>query len=503
MNELTRLALVGTANLPMDVASNDAVTALLPAGSREQRLLWQAGGEAVMATAGYQPARATLPRQAPLDAQPVLPAVLWSSLSSLLDKTQHELAPWVVQRMQQTGYRLPEALLPAVLSQAKQRQLWWPVIGERGRWLAAHNPDWAAPEVLALDTLGDAALLRLWEEGDLKLRCRVLAEQRRRDPVAARSLLLAALPKEKADARLALIQALEQGLSLDDADTLESLLADKSATVRQGIGELLSRLPDSAYCERQWQRIAPYMQWVPVDGGQGETVLQVSLPPEFDKAWERDGLKETELLKAKRSWWLTQLLMRVPPSRWCQQAGLPAAALLPQIEAHEWGRELLCSLMEAALRFKDAEWAELLLFQDRRKMYPLFMQWHERLVAVIPTERLDELLPVLNGTQGLDDIVAVWRQRSVPMTSARLNQVLDVFVETEARSGLAYRLSMFDWMALSAEDASMPALLAYCQHLQQKGLEGTTSFHPYHLEQLDRIVLLLQAKQTFIKEMPL
>ena len=52
MNELTRLALVGTANLPMEVACNDAVTALLPAGSREQRLLWQAGGEAVMATAG-------------------------------------------------------------------------------------------------------------------------------------------------------------------------------------------------------------------------------------------------------------------------------------------------------------------------------------------------------------------------------------------------------------------------------------------------------------------
>lgn len=503
MNELTRLALVGTANLPMEVACNDAVTALLPAGSREQRLLWQAGGEAVMATAGYQPTQAALPRQAPLDALPVPPAALWSSLGSLLDKTQPELAPWVVQRMQQTGYRLPEALLPVALSQAKQRQLWWPVIGERGRWLAAHNPDWTAPEVQALDTLDDAALLRLWEEGDLKLRCRVLAEQRRRDPAAARSLLLAALPKEKADARLALIQAMAQGLSLDDADMLESLLPDKSSTVRQGIGELLSQLPDSAYCERQWQRIAPYMQWVPADGGQGEAVLQVSLPPEFDKAWERDGLKETEPLQANRSWWLMQLLMRVPPSRWCRQAGVPAAALLPQIEAHEWGGELLHGLIEAALRFRDAEWAELLLLQELRKVRPLFMHWHERLVAVIPTERLDELLNVLQRNQGLNYVVAVWRQRAVPMTPARLAHVLDVFVQTEADYGLERRLSMLDWMALSAEDASMPALLAYCQRMQQKCVELPGTYHPYHAEQLDRIVLLLQAKQTFIKEMPL
>ena len=159
--------------------------------------------------------------------------------------------------------------------------------------------------------------------------------------------------------------------------------------------------------------------------------------------------------------------------------------------------------MEAALRFRDAEWAELLLFQDRRNMYPLFMNWHERLVAVIPTERLDELLPLLQGPQGMNYVVAVWRQRDVPMTPARLNHVLDVFVEAEADYGLEWRLPMLDWMALTAEDASMPALLAYCLRVQQKCVELPGLHHPYHVEQLDRIVLLLQAKQTFIKEMPL
>ena len=69
MQDLTRLALVGTANVPTDVAASAAVAALLPDASaaattpinREQRLLWQAGSEALYRSAGRLPERLPLP----------------------------------------------------------------------------------------------------------------------------------------------------------------------------------------------------------------------------------------------------------------------------------------------------------------------------------------------------------------------------------------------------------------------------------------------------------
>lgn len=61
MHDLVRTALVGTANVPHDAPAPAEIEALLPDGSREQRLLWQAGSLAVYGEAGRLPRTMNVP----------------------------------------------------------------------------------------------------------------------------------------------------------------------------------------------------------------------------------------------------------------------------------------------------------------------------------------------------------------------------------------------------------------------------------------------------------
>ena len=105
-----------------------------------------------------------------------------------------------------------------------------------------------------------------------------ITDMRSRDPAAARDLVAAQLPLEKADVRLRLIDALATGLSNDDQQFLESLSGDRAPTVKQAVRRLLARLPGTDAAQEQ---VAELLSRITI-GSTGllrkRTVLSLQMP---------------------------------------------------------------------------------------------------------------------------------------------------------------------------------------------------------------------------------
>lgn len=78
-----------------------------------------------------------------------------------------------------------------------------------------------------------------------------IADLRMTDPDAARALVEAQLPLEKAEVRLRLVDALGAGLSDADHPLLESLAGDRAPTVKRAVTRLLARLPGTGAAAAQ------------------------------------------------------------------------------------------------------------------------------------------------------------------------------------------------------------------------------------------------------------
>lgn len=139
MSPLARAALVGTArggDLPLP--------AELPLEGRtpERRLLLAAGARSVRAAAGPTPARiAQVPPVAPAETLPACSPSAARLLAPLLRGLDADLLPEALARL--AGRRLPHGLLPLALGVDEDLQeAVRPLLGTRGPWLAAFNPEW-------------------------------------------------------------------------------------------------------------------------------------------------------------------------------------------------------------------------------------------------------------------------------------------------------------------------------------------------------------------------
>lgn len=525
MNEMTKLALVGTANLQSDTASLAALASLLPAGNREQQLLWQAGARAVYEQAGQLSSKVGLPAPAAADSQPEAPAAVRRCLQDAINGELTELGPWLVARLQQAGYRAPVALLPQILAKPETRELWRPLLGERGHWLAARNPaDWnIAGENVTVDQAEHLTQWeRDWQEGTLAQRRLALAAVRRHDAALARTWLGAVLPKEKAEQRLALLESFASTVDTDDEPLLEGLLADRSQAVRQLAANLLAGLPASACAARLAARADTCLSWqaaTAADGGAAQ--LTVNVPSELPKDWERDGILANPPYNAgKRSWWLQQLLALVPPQRWCAQSGATPEALLPILLADDWAEALLTGLAEAACHFADAAWASALfdeglkpnglgldggkMVKGRSNALPAFLG---RLWPILPAETREAALLRLIVAEQLDaayqslfTLPAPWPASSVRAVSRVLNPASFGDV---APGNLDQRLAILELAVLRCGDDALPALSEQVMKNLQGIAARTEWTYRYSQKRAEHSVELAAAKQTIIKEIPL
>ncbi len=302
------------------------------------------------------------------------------------------------------------------------RNSWILVLGARGRWLAAQNPEWSA-FVSNPDE-------RAWLEGQRKERLAYLEYLRAQDPGRARQLLAESWPQEAPPERLAFLQTLADGLSMSDEPFLETTLDDRRKDVRQAAAELLARLPESRLARRMAARARAMLRWK--SGLFGRPTLEVTLPDTCDASMLRDGIDLRPPAGSnlgEKAWWFAQVLSFVPPRTWSAAWNRRPAQILDTVRKHEWEEALLAGWEEAALRSnpsgsQDAEWLEALVNQafksgDPKRVMDLF----PRLPAPVK-ERLTISLLREYPTLSYDQNVSVFLSACRHPWSAELTQAV-------------------------------------------------------------------------------
>ena len=327
---------------------------------------------------------------------PLPAAATEETLPVLEDAALLRLIPWVFSdgparlhrticlSLAQAGRRLPTSLLPQALELGRRslalRPLLVPVLGERGLWLAAQREDWRY--AAGVGTAGPEEAR--WTDGTIEQRRAFLADERRRDPAAARERLAAVLPELPAKERAELAAELATGLGADDEALLDGLRGDRSREVRQVASGLLLRLPRAAHPLRAARRLEALLQH--------ERVLlrkrwQIDAPNEAAADWKADQVDaarpQHESL-GERGWWLYQLVRQVPLGWWTEHTGMTAAELRDWAQDTDWAEALLRGWRDVLFAAPDEAWCEALLDAWPRK---LLRDDPASVLALLPLER--------------------------------------------------------------------------------------------------------------------
>lgn len=455
---LVSRALVGTARqpsaqgLPEEPLSDLAMQ--LNEQAPEPGLIGMAVLLSLYRRAGHVPAIVEHPPVPPCehDDMPCCSPRASQHLALMLRGQQREILPEWLQVAARAGVRVADQHLPDLLELGVARKDLrgevLALLGKRGRWLAAQNPEWeyaiadlSSVEQSASDTQRES-WGSIWQTSGRVARLALLAELRRARPAYARELLLTTWVEEKADDRAAFVAVLKTGLSIDDEPFLEGALDDRSKEVRRVAAQLLSRLPQSQLVGRMRARVEPLLRWVPgrkpvilVPGR--KPVIEVSLPEDCDKSMKRDGVEQRPPYPSvgDRAWWLFQLLSAIPPSLWSQRWQEPPAELLAAAQRGEWEPVLIGGWAQAASHNQDADWAEAIVqhwvaYADNSKAFLGSGAILQELLEVLPAERSDRLLLSLLGPQCVPlhrhPLMHLLRQAKYPWSPALSRAVLEI-----------------------------------------------------------------------------
>jgi hypothetical protein len=407
---LLKTALVGTSRAgalpPPDRAHPaEALLADLAARDPESDLLLRAGVHAVFTAAGRRadgavPPLPAAPRETARRPGERLAGLLRGGLT--LDAAG--LFAGLLDELAARNLHLPPELLPEVLALADTtlRQKLLPVLGERGRWLAALNPQWAwgrQADAAQSEPPTPDHLQRLLQEADLPERCRALGTWRRLDPAAAREAVAGSFAADSAEVRGRLLAELATGLSPADEPFLETCLDDRSAVVRRVAAQLLARLPDSALAGRMRDR-GQAMLTSQKRGLVFQSLTLACAPPEaIDKSWERDGIpRKPTAGGGQRAGWVEAVFELIRPSHWVTHFDATPQALIGGLRDDPFGPSLVAGWSRACRRFAADDPA------SRSWAVPLLDHWEAALDQQPEAERssilghIESLLPMLEPT---------------------------------------------------------------------------------------------------------
>ncbi len=340
-----------------------------PAASTATQVLRASAAASVLERAGWRPGTEVKLAAPLVDVE--LPAAetrlaplgerLLALMREAMDEGPAQLRAQSFSLLDEAGMRLPFDLLVPALNLGRQstdlREWLTPVLGERGRWLAAQNPQWAYAAGVQETANPDL----IWQEGSIQQRVALLESERASDPVKARSRLEASLKELNAKERAPMVQTLLVGLTMDDEPLLEKLLNDRSKEVRDNAAKLLTGLPESAHS----LRIAGWLQAMLSKDAKG--VWQIEPPEEGSKDWERDGiaLQPPSYIKGVKAWWLQQMVELAPLDFWMQQLSMTPEQLWEWSRRSDWKVALRQGWLAALRDQHDVRWIDLLQTMDR------------------------------------------------------------------------------------------------------------------------------------------
>lgn len=389
--QATAAALLGTERREPPALPAALGIAERPGRTPETALLDAAavGGALLRADLPARPA-GDLPAPAPPDVTPLAPAAAVQLLGLLLDQppVAARLRPLALERWLAVaadhGVRVPPRALPRLLALATQqpdlRPATRPVLGERGRWLAALRPDWG----WAVDVEPAAVVPAVPSSDDWRAL-----------PAAAR-----------ADA-----------LPADDLDLLETALDDRSDKVRRQALALLDAAPGSARAGRMAARLRPLL----APSGRLRRGLEITLPTEPDAAGVRDGLTTTRG-GSQRERWLELISAGAPLSVWTDATGKDAAHTWPLITQPAARAGVLRAIRARA----DVVWAAAAAPDS------------PDLLAHLPAaERDATALQLLRATRTAAGVAAVVRHVPPPWSPALSVAAVDILRHTAPAAGSA------------------------------------------------------------------
>ncbi len=337
------------------------------------------------------------------------------------------------------GYRAPDHLVEDLMAIASTNEMHREnilrLVGPRGQWLAARNPDW---EMLIRRT--DRS--DVWTHGSHPERLQWFTTMRAVNPAAARAELHRTWDFERGEHRAAFIAAFRTGLGNSDEALLEHALDDRLEEVRRHAVQFLWRLPDSAYAARMAARSRA---WVRVETKPVRTRLAVNMPGSLDDSARRDGIEEFHYKnKGIRTWWLRMAVTAAPLSLWENMIGSASAAFEIQIE-DQWREVMMEAWTNAAVLQHNPQWASALLHREGRKA-------ERRVVSIVPArERLEYILSgqadsYLLGVDGIalfDGLPHPWPLELARRMIIRLEDVADRHAETGTDLGPLSRHSHY------------------------------------------------------------
>jgi hypothetical protein len=353
---------------------------------RERALLVSAALAAPYRRAGLRAIalEPTMLAEAPQEHQPLAPPECVSDLLMMMAGEYREaLSEWL-ESAGNSGWRVPEEHLADLLDygrgQSAFREVIAPLLGRRGRWLAAQNPDWSyalKPSASMSGTIsrtlpGDSEVLQIWETGAPDERVQLVTLLRQSEPDRARNMIESTWSTEPHEMRAAFLDAMRNGLTIADEPMLEAALDDKRKEVREAAQRLLPRLPDSTYSKRMWERCRPLVR-IETSFLRAYS-LAITLPTECDKSMIRDGIesKPPRGGMGQGAWLLYQIVSRTPLRRWTEELNRTPEQLISMsgrrdaAGSQEW-KPILVNAWTAALEHSgDRVWAT-----------PLFHYWVE------------------------------------------------------------------------------------------------------------------------------
>lgn len=372
---ITVTDLAGPAGAYTEVLDRDPAAAVLDAAALLD-VARRAGGLAAVPV--------ELPAPADPDDAPELSraaaAVLYDVLHRRADR---ELAGQLLDAAAAAGRNAPAPLLPGLLELATHDgALRAPVaalLGQRGRWLAAHRPEWLRVADARAPISDDPDV---WDTGRLPERLAWLTALRERDPDAARDQLVSGWARETGGDRAQLLAALHSGLGPADEPFLEAALDDRAAEVRQRAARLLAALPGSAFAARAAERAADVLR---IERSGLRRRITVSLPGPPDDAAQRDGLRTAapHASVGDRAWHLVQVVAAAPLSLWTQSLHAGPDTLADLEVDGGFGAEVHAGWRLAAQRERDPAWAAALLGARRPGHRAAFTPPDEQLVGLL------------------------------------------------------------------------------------------------------------------------
>ena len=329
------------------------------------------------------------------------------------------------------GRVVPPHLLPQVLDLATTsavRRAARAVLGERGRWLAARNPEWSW---VAEDGPAEQAADRV----------SAVAELRRTDPDAGRAFVEQTWDTDGAQHRAAALAALVIGLDGADEPFLERCLDDRARSVREAACRLLDRLPGSGRAARMADRLRPLL----TVHGTLRKHLEVGLPDDPDAAGIRDGLVDPGPGFSKRNRWLQQIVSGAPLDVWTEVTRAEPAKVVAMLRPDD-ALVVTGALTAATAGRADIAWARALMTTSP----------DTRLLALLPPEEREQHLLARVSAATLGSLSAELAQAPRPWGPELSRAVLKT-LGSDKTSGHAVR-ALRDLLPTALHPSTLPAI---------------------------------------------